>query len=57
VGKEQRRLYVCPQCNGAQMIIEWKRAQLSDHPEVEEVQATEICPACDGAGQILGSAT
>ncbi|MGH3695215.1 MAG: hypothetical protein ACRDRX_14720 [Pseudonocardiaceae bacterium] len=57
MGKDQRRVYNCPQCNGAQVIIEWKQAQLSGDPEVLEIQTMEGCPTCDGAGQILGPST
>jgi DnaJ-class molecular chaperone len=57
VGKDQRRLYECPQCNGAQVITKWKRADLDDDSEVQEIQTTEDCPTCDGAGQILGPST
>jgi len=54
VSKDQRRLYICPQCNGAQVIVKWKRAELGDHPETYELPTTEICLMCDGSGQILG---
>lgn len=57
MGKDQRRLSICPQCYGAQMIIKWKRANLRDHPEVQEIQTAENCPICDGSGQILGPTT
>lgn len=57
MGKDQRRVYSCPQCNGAQVIIEWKQAQLDGDPEVQEIQTLEGCPTCDGAGQILGPST
>ncbi|MGH3838744.1 MAG: hypothetical protein ACREX8_18755 [Gammaproteobacteria bacterium] len=57
MGKGQRRVYTCPQCNGAQVIMKWKRADLDDDPEVREIQTTEDCPTCDGAGQILGPST
>ncbi|MGH3916611.1 MAG: hypothetical protein ACRDTC_24845 [Pseudonocardiaceae bacterium] len=57
MGKEQRRLYTCPQCGGAQVITKWKRADLADDPDVQEVATTELCPTCDGAGQILGPST
>ncbi|MEO7194445.1 MAG: hypothetical protein ABIZ05_06425 [Pseudonocardiaceae bacterium] len=55
--KDERRLYVCPQCNGAQVVTKWEQADLTDHPEVEEIQTTELCPTCDGSGQILGPPT
>jgi ssDNA-binding Zn-finger/Zn-ribbon topoisomerase 1 len=55
VGREQRRVYTCPQCNGAQVILRWKRAHLGDQPHVREIQTMEHCPICDGAGQILGA--
>jgi hypothetical protein len=51
VDKDQRSLYVCPQCNGAQVVMKWKRAQLDDHPEVPEIQTLEDCPTCDGLGR------
>jgi DnaJ-class molecular chaperone len=54
VGKEQRRLYTCPQCGGSQVIVKWKRADLG---EQQEAQTTETCPTCDGSGQILGPVT
>ncbi|HKR49635.1 MAG TPA: hypothetical protein VJT72_08655 [Pseudonocardiaceae bacterium] len=54
MGKEQRRVYTCSQCNGAQVIMKWKRADLTGGPEVQEIQTAEDCPTCDGAGQILG---
>ena len=54
MGKEQRRVYMCSQCNGAQVIMKWKRADLTAGPEVQEIQTAEDCPTCDGAGQILG---
>jgi DnaJ-class molecular chaperone len=57
VGKDDRRLYTCPQCDGAQVITKWKRADLTDDPEVQEIQTTELCPTCDGSGQILGPST
>jgi ssDNA-binding Zn-finger/Zn-ribbon topoisomerase 1 len=57
MGKDQRRLAICPQCNGAQVIIKWKRANLNDHPGVQEIQTAENCPICDGPGQILGPTT
>jgi DnaJ-class molecular chaperone len=57
MGKEQRRVYTCPQCNGAQVITKWKRGELSEVPEVREIQTAEGCPTCDGAGQILGPST
>lgn len=57
MGKDQRRVYTCPHCNGAQVIAKWKRADLDNDPEVQEIQTTEDCPACDGAGQILGPST
>lgn len=57
VSKEQRRLYICPQCNGARVIPKWQQANLTDHPEVAEIQTTELCPTCDGSGQILGQPT
>ncbi len=37
--------------------MKWKRADLDDDPEVREIQTTEDCPTCDGAGQILGPST
>ncbi len=57
MGKDQRRLSICPQCNGAQVIMKWKRANLDGHPEIQEIQTRENCPTCDGSGQILGPAT
>ena len=54
MGRDQRRLYICPLCNGAQVIVKWKRAKLSEHPEVEELPTTELCPMCDGSGNLLG---
>lgn len=57
VGKDQRRVYTCPQCNGAQVITTWKRADLDGDPETQEIQTTEDCPTCDGSGQILGPPT
>lgn len=57
MGKDQRRLSICPQCHGAQVSIGWKRANLDDHPEVQEIQTAKNCPTCDGSGQILGSTT
>jgi DnaJ-class molecular chaperone len=54
VGKDQRRLYTCPQCGGTQVIVKWKRADVDEHPEVQEVQTTELCPTCDGSGHVLG---
>ncbi|MGH3797289.1 MAG: hypothetical protein ACRDSP_20640 [Pseudonocardiaceae bacterium] len=57
MSKEQRRLYTCLQCNGVGIVMTWKRAQLDDHPEVQEIQTMEDCSICDGAGQLLGSPT
>lgn len=57
MGKEQRRVYTCPQCSGSQVIAKWKQADLDDDPEVQEILTTEDCPTCDGAGQILGPST
>lgn len=57
MGKEQRRVYTCPQCNGAQVITKWKQAGLQEDPDVREIQTMEGCPTCDGAGQILGPST
>lgn len=57
VGKDQRRVYTCPQCGGARVVTKWKQAGLDDAPEVQEIQTTEDCPTCDGAGQILGPST
>jgi hypothetical protein len=57
MGKDQRRLYLCPQCHGAQVTMEWKRASLNGHSEVQEIRTTENCPTCDGSGQLLGPAT
>jgi DnaJ-class molecular chaperone len=57
MGKDQRRLYVCSQCHGAQVILEWRRASLAGYPELQEAWATQNCPTCDGSGQILGPAT
>ncbi len=57
MGKDQRRRYICPQCNGTQVIMKWKRATLDGHPEVQEIQTMENCPTCDGSGQLLGPAT
>jgi DnaJ-class molecular chaperone len=54
MGKDQRRLYTCPQCDGSQEIMVWKHADLD---EQQQVQSTEICPTCDGSGQILGPPT
>lgn len=54
MGKDQRRLYICPQCNGAQVIVVWKRADVDDR---QELPMTESCPTCDGSGQILGPST
>ncbi len=57
MGKDQRRLYVCPHCNGTRVIMKWKRSRLHGHPEVQEIQTKENCPTCDGSGQILGPTT
>jgi DnaJ-class molecular chaperone len=57
MGKEQRQLHTCPTCSGARVITTWKRAQLDNHPEVQEILTTEDCPICDGSGQILGLPT
>jgi hypothetical protein len=54
VSKDQRRLYICPQCDGAQVITKWKRAELDEDPGMRELPTTEICLMCDGSGQILG---
>jgi DnaJ-class molecular chaperone len=54
VAKEQRRVYTCPQCNGAQVIVKWKQADLNEDPEMRETQTMEDCPTCHGTGQILG---
>ncbi len=56
MGKDQRRVYTCPQCGGSGVITKWKRSDLDD-AEVQEIQTTEDCPTCDGAGQILGPPT
>lgn len=53
MSKDQRCLYICPHCNGAQVIVKWKRAKLDQHPEVDELPTTQICPMCDGSGHIL----
>lgn len=57
MGKDQRRVYSCPQCGGAGLITKWKRADVDDEPETREIQTTEDCPTCDGAGQVLGPPT
>ena len=54
VGKDERRLYTCPQCNGSQVVVKWKRAEVD---EEQEIATTELCPTCDGSGQILGPST
>jgi hypothetical protein len=54
VGKDNRRLYVCPACNGAQTIAVWKTADLPDEPEAA---TEELCRLCDGSGHILGPNT
>jgi hypothetical protein len=54
VGKDDRRLYICPECNGSQMVVRWKRADVG---EEQEIATTELCPTCDGSGQILGPST
>lgn len=54
MGKDERRLYTCPQCNGSQVVVKWKRADVGDE---QEVATTELCPTCDGSGQILGPST
>lgn len=54
MGKDDRRLYICPQCNGSQVVVKWKRADLD---EEQEIATTELCPTCDGSGQILGPST
>jgi hypothetical protein len=54
MGNDRRRLHICPHCNGAQVIMEWKRTSLQGHPEVQEIPTAENCPTCDGSGQILG---
>jgi hypothetical protein len=41
VGKDQRRVYTCPQCGGARVITKWKRADLDDDPEVQEILTVE----------------
>jgi RNA polymerase subunit RPABC4/transcription elongation factor Spt4 len=51
VGEENRRLYVCPQCGGTQVITVWKAADVAGEPEVA---TSELCPVCDGSGQVLG---
>ena len=53
MAKDDRRLYVCPMCGGAQTVTEWKAADVEGEPEV---QVTDLCPTCDGAGQVLGPA-
>jgi len=30
VGKDDRRLYTCPQCNGSQVVVKWKRADVDE---------------------------
>ncbi|MGH3887086.1 MAG: hypothetical protein ACRDSZ_11065 [Pseudonocardiaceae bacterium] len=57
MGKDRRRVYTCPQCNGAQVIVKWKRADLNGNPKVQQIQTMEDCPTCDRAGQILGPST
>jgi hypothetical protein len=54
VGKDDRRLYICPECNGSQVVVKWKRADVG---EEQEIATTELCPTCDGSGQILGPST
>ena len=54
VSKDHEQLFICPLCNGTQLIVKWKRAKLSEHPEVEELPTTELCPMCDGSGNLLG---
>lgn len=54
MGKEQRRVYTCPTCNGARVITTWKRAELDNHPEVREIQTMAGCLTCDTSGQIFG---
>ncbi|MGH3808463.1 MAG: hypothetical protein ACRDRU_17945 [Pseudonocardiaceae bacterium] len=57
MGKDQRRLYVCSQCHGIQVMMEWKHASLRGHPDVQEIRTMENCPICDGSGQLLGPVT
>lgn len=54
VSKDQRRLYICPHCDGTQVIVKWKRAELTDNPENHDLPTTELCPMCDGSGHVLG---
>jgi DnaJ-class molecular chaperone len=54
VGKDDRRLYTCPECGGSQVVVKWKRADVG---EEQEIATTELCPTCDGSGQILGPST
>jgi len=54
VGKDDRRLYICPECDGSQVVVKWKRADVG---EEQEIATTELCPTCDGSGQILGPST
>jgi DnaJ-class molecular chaperone len=54
VGKDDRRLYTCPQCHGSQVIVKWKRAEVD---EEQQRATTELCPTCDGSRQILGPST
>lgn len=57
MGKDDRRLYICPQCGGTQVIIRWDQANLTEQPGVEEIPTTQLCPTCDGSGHILGPPT